>query len=128
MDDINKYLRPLPERMHGGILRYLNDGILPGTFLRAVLANDLVGACGHADDENRHLLFHYANMLYNAFPSRGTGCWGSEQALADWEALGGLNGLRRGPRTFSRADLGEERAQRLASLVNTFGGQGEVVS
>ena len=128
MDDINKYLEPLPERMRPGILRYLNDGVIPGSFLKAVLENDLVGALGAADDTNRALIWHYTNMLYNAFPARGLGCWGSPEAVQDWAAVGGLNGIKRGSRTFSRADLGQERAAHLTTLVNRFGGEGEVVA
>lgn len=128
MDNLDAYLDRIPERMHGGIQRYLNDGIIPGSFLKAVLENDLVGATGQADDENRHLLWHYANMLYNAFPARGVGCWGSPQALEDWSAVGGLNGLKRGPRSFSRGGLGGERAERLCALVNRFGGEAEVTA
>jgi len=128
MDDINKYLEPLPPHMRPGILRYLNDGIIPGSFLKAVLENDLVGALAAADGDNRRIIWDYGNMLWNAFPARGNGCWGSPEALEDWAAIGGLNGIKRGPRAFSRADLGQERAARLATLVNRFGGEGEVVA
>lgn len=127
MDDIQRYLAPIPERMHGGILRYLNDGVLPGDFLQAVLRDSLVDALGRADEENRALIWHYANMLYNAFPARGM-AWGSTEAVAEWAAIGGLNGARRGPRKLSRADLGAERAERLCSLINFLGGEAEVVS
>ena len=128
MNDLTEYLNALPERMRGGITRFRDNGVVPGTFLQAVLENDLVGAVGKADDENVTLLWHYANMLYNAFPARGLGCWGSPEAVQDWAAIGGLNGIERGPKTFSRADIGQERADRLASLVNRFGGEGEVVA
>ena len=128
MNDLTEYLNALPERMRGGITRFLDNGVVPGSFLQAVLENDLVGAVGKADDENVTLLWHYVNMLYNAFPARGLGCWGSPEAVQDWAAIGGLNGIERGSRTFSRADLGQERAARLATLVNRFGGEGEVVA
>lgn len=128
MDNIDTYLEALPAHMRPGVLRYLNDGIIPGSFLKAVLENDLVGALGTADEDNRAIIWDYANMLYNAFPARGNGCWGSPEALEDWAAVGGLNGIKRGPKTFSRGDLGQERAGRLATLVNRFGGEGEVVA
>lgn len=128
MDDLDRYMEKLPERMRGGIRRYLEDGCVPGDFLRTVLENDLVGAVGKADDENLTLLPAYASMLYNAFPARSQGCWGSAQAVEDWCAIGGLNNMRRGPRRFSRGDLGLERAQRLASIVNRYGGEAEVVA
>jgi len=125
MNDLTEYLNALPERMRGGITRFLDNGVVPGSFLQAVFENDLVGAVGKADDENVTLLWHYADMLYNAFP---VDCWGSPEAVQDWTDIGGLNGIKRGPRTFSRADLGQERAARLATLVNRFGGEGEVVA
>ena len=128
MDDLDRYLEDLPEHMRAGIRRYLYHGIVPGRFLKAVMENDLVGAFGAADDVNRSILWNYANMLYNAFPPRSTGVWGSVQAVEDWRDVGGLNGLARAPRSFSRADLGEERAMRLCALVNRFGGTGEVVA
>jgi len=128
MDDLDRYLEDLPEHMRGGVRRYLHDGIAPGSFLKAVMENDLVGAFGAADVVNRRIMWNYANMLYNAFPARSSGCWGSAQAVEDWQDVGGLSGLHRAPRSFSRADLGEERAMRLCALVNRFGGAGEVVA
>lgn len=126
---MEEYTRNLPEAMRGGLRRYLHDGVLPGSFLRAVLENDLVAAAGAADEKNRTLLFEYAAVLYNAFPARSGGaCWGSRQAVEDWAALGGLNGLRRTPRKFSKVELGGDRAARLARTVNAFGGHGEVVA
>lgn len=118
----------VPRYMHEGVMRYVEHGIIPGTFLAAVLANDLVGALGHADETNRACMHGYACMLHNGFPARVYGMWGSLQALEDWSAVGGAIGLARAPRTFSRSDLGEERAQRLAALVNRFGGKAEVVA
>lgn len=56
-----------------------------GSFVTAVLANDLVGALGQADDENRANIFEYASYLYNEMPGR-TGdpsrdFWGSYEAV-----------------------------------------------
>ena len=44
----------IPDYMRGGLRRYLAHGIEPGSFLSAVLRNDLIDACGRADDTNRH--------------------------------------------------------------------------
>jgi hypothetical protein len=75
----------IPERMHGGIERYVFDGIMPGSFLSAVLANDLVGAVGAGDHENTSLLFSYAMFLYNEMPSRASGeMWGSREVCRAW--------------------------------------------
>lgn len=73
----------IPEYMHGGLLRYIVDGIGPGDFLSAVLANDLREACGRADGVNRHLLWQYVRWLYNEAPS---GCWGSPEEVDHWLA------------------------------------------
>jgi hypothetical protein len=56
-----------------------------GSFLTAVLANDLVGAVAKADDNNRRIISEYAAFLYNEMPSR-TGSptldmWGSYAAV-----------------------------------------------
>ena len=36
----------IPEHMIGATLRYFNDHIEPGDFLRALLENDFIEACG----------------------------------------------------------------------------------
>lgn len=79
----------LPERMHGGIRRYIEHGIPPGHFLTAVICNDLREACGCADDENRRLLFEYVQFFYMYAPR---GCWGSEENFKAWVQHRGLSG------------------------------------
>ena len=59
-----------------------------GSFVTAVLANDLMNAFAHADDRNRDILADYAEYLYHEMPDR-TGnperdCWGSYEAVAGW--------------------------------------------
>ena len=71
----------LPEGMHGGIERWIEPGIRPGSFLSAVLRNDLRTACEKADDTNRYLLFEYVSFFYNHAPSS---CWGSPEKFAAW--------------------------------------------
>jgi hypothetical protein len=74
----------IPERMRGGIERYISHGITPGDFLTAVIRNDLKEACGRADDENRYLLWDYVKFFYNEAPSE---CWGSEAKMSAWTAM-----------------------------------------
>ncbi len=74
-------LHKLPSYMHSGIRLYLLRGILPGSFLTAVLENNLAAAASQADDANRELLFDYANFLYNHFPSDA---WGSPEKIKAW--------------------------------------------
>lgn len=82
-------LTMLPERMRGGVERYIEHGIPPGDFLTAVLCNDLCGAVGRADDENVKLLDVYVRYFYSHAPHQ---CWGSHERFRAWINHGGLNG------------------------------------
>jgi hypothetical protein len=71
----------IPERMMGGLERYIAAGIPPGDFLTAVIENDLSEACGRADDENLRNLPAFAAYLYSQAPSD---CWGSPATMKAW--------------------------------------------
>jgi hypothetical protein len=71
----------IPERMMGGIERWIQHGIPPGDFLMAVIENDLKGAVACADDENLPNLPAYVSYFYNKAPSP---CWGSPEKAAAW--------------------------------------------
>jgi hypothetical protein len=71
----------LPDHMQDGMRRYLEDGIEPGGFACAALANDLVGAAGKADMTNLHALHKWAMWLYNECPRYA---WGSYEAIDRW--------------------------------------------
>ena len=73
----------IPERMIGGIKRYVEHGIPPGLFLTAVICNDFVRACETADDENIKNLPAYAYYFYNEVPG---GIWGSKAKMEAWVA------------------------------------------
>lgn len=47
----------------------------------SVLQNDLVRACGHADDTNRDHLYNYVRFFYNFAPSPA---WGSPERVRQW--------------------------------------------
>jgi hypothetical protein len=79
----------IPEHCREGLKEYLVGGIPVGSFLRAVICNDLADACGRADDINRHHLFNYVQFLYQYAPSPA---WGSPEAYNDWVERGGLMG------------------------------------
>lgn len=66
----------LPERMQGDMKRYVEEGIPPGDFLRAVLENKIAR------------MWEFANFLYNELPS---GCWGTVEKVVAWIQKGGLN-------------------------------------
>ena len=73
----------IPERMQGGIERYIERGIPPGSFLQAVIRNDLRAACERADDENQHLLYDYVKFFYVYAPFD---CFGSPENYKAWIA------------------------------------------
>lgn len=88
MREIN-YSR-LPAYMQAGMRRYIENGIPPGSFLTAVLSNDLMEAFRRADDVNRLAMLDYAMFLHNEAPC---GCFGSPEHVKDWIAQSGLAGL-----------------------------------
>ena len=71
----------LPPHMQDGARRYVEDGIPPGGFMRAVLENRLVESFGRADTTNFRYMDEWARWLYNEAPSK---CWGSPEAVEKW--------------------------------------------
>ena len=71
----------IPERMKAGILRYIEHGIVPGSFLTAVIQNNLKEAMMYADDENLENLPAYVDYFYNECP---LACWGSPKTMEEW--------------------------------------------
>lgn len=90
MAEYREGMDKLPAHMRGGILRYIEQGIPPGSFLTAVLCNDLKEAFGRADDENTAAMREWVFYLYNYAP---TGCWGSPDKFSAWIERGGLGVL-----------------------------------
>lgn len=71
----------IPAHTKAALDRYVNDRILPGGFLIAVLSNDLFGAVGKADSENLAALPEIVRYIYNEVPS---GCWGTKDIIWKW--------------------------------------------
>lgn len=71
----------IPERMMEGLRAYINDHRPPGSFLRAVLENDLHGAVNRADAENLANLPAYIGYLHWEAPPA---CFGSPERVAAW--------------------------------------------
>ena len=63
--------------------RYVNDRCPTGSFLRAVLSNDLMDACARADMRNQRRLPEIASYIYNNLPML---CWGSLNKVESWLA------------------------------------------
>ena len=72
----------LPENSRGAMKRYLEYGIDPGSFLTAVIENNLSESFGQADENNRFLLFDIVSWFYSSTPSD---CWGSRENRIAWQ-------------------------------------------
>ncbi len=84
----------LPDYMQGGARRYIEHGIRPGSFLCAVLENNLVGAFRCADSTNRPLIATvYVEWLHWEIPAPA---WGSKEKVDAWilDRTRGLGGHR----------------------------------
>lgn len=71
----------ISEHLHGGLVRYLVYRIRPGSFLTAVLENDLKTAVAKADSISRQMLPELVDFLYRLAPRK---CWGSVEAVDAW--------------------------------------------
>jgi len=58
----------IPENTRGSIMRYMEHGIQPGSFLTAVLSNDLYNATGRADRGNLAALPAIVRWFANKCP------------------------------------------------------------
>ena len=85
-------LAMLPSHMQDGMRRYIENGIPGGSFMTAVLENNLVRAFGAGDMMNQANMKSWAEFLYNYAPSQ---CWGSPVKVEEWCRAGGLNGIRK---------------------------------
>jgi hypothetical protein len=76
----------LPENLQDGMRRYIEDGIKPGHFLTACLANDFLGALGAASTQTWDYVFQVGMFLYQEVPGRGgSNCpWGSYEAVTKY--------------------------------------------
>lgn len=79
----------IPEHMRGGVKSYFEHGVMPGSFLRFVLENNLVEAVVCADRINKAHLIEWAKFLYNEMP---LGSWGSREKVKAWSKKGGKDG------------------------------------
>ena len=64
----------IPETTQAGIMRYVEHGVKPGSFLTAVLSNDLYNATGRADQQNLAALPTIVRWFANHCP----GLYGAE--------------------------------------------------
>lgn len=64
-----------------GIQRYFCEHIAPGSFLTAVICNDLKAAVMTADETNRHHLYDLIQLFHQHAPSES---WGSYEKFNSW--------------------------------------------
>ena len=79
---------PIPQHMREGLFNYIMNGVPTGSFLTAVLCNNLRDSFAHADDINRHAIYAFVKFLYNDVPSQAHG---SPFRVSDWIKQGGCN-------------------------------------
>jgi len=63
--------------------RYINHGIAPGSFLRAVLENNLYNAINFGDADSLENLNSICLYIYNYLPGNS---WGSKETVRAWVA------------------------------------------
>lgn len=80
----------VPSHCIDGLVRYIVHGIETGSFLAAVLSNDLKGAVERSDHINGPALPQYVRFLYSSAPA---GCWGSPENVKTWLSHRGLEGI-----------------------------------
>ena len=91
-----------------GAKRWIEDGIIPGDFLKAVIENDLTEACALADQFNLILLTKIVEWWWIEAPAA---CWGSPEKVKNWNKWGGWHGLdKKGSEGAGPLDLGSPRA------------------
>lgn len=83
----------VPSHLVRGLDAYVMHGQSVGSFLSAVLRNDLRDAVLLADSESLVGLPAIMSWLYQEAPAA---CWGSESAVQTWRAMNGLDGWGRG--------------------------------
>lgn len=71
----------LPKNVKAGIDRYVDFGCPTGSFLYAVLTNDLFKATERADHLNRLVLVEICEYIYNFTPNV---CYGTTDKVAAW--------------------------------------------
>lgn len=74
----------MPRNIKDIIDLYVDKGYPVGSFLYAVLTNNLFEAAARADQQNQFALTSICQYIYNYTPGS---CWGSVKAVKDWQRL-----------------------------------------
>jgi hypothetical protein len=70
-----------PQELQAGLNRYVNERCQTGSFLYAILTNNLREAVMRADDKNIRLIPEIVCFVYNEIPGK---CWGSVEKVEAW--------------------------------------------
>ena len=85
--DSARLLHQVPPYMHPGVIRFVMNGVMPGSFLEAVFKDSLGDSLGQADEQNRACIFEWACVMYQMpMNCRRTG-------VDSWAEAGGLVGI-----------------------------------
>jgi hypothetical protein len=71
----------IPDHLHDGLVRYFADGILPGSFLQAVLCNDLTQTVKRGDRSSLAALPPLVEFLLWVAPMTA---WGTRNNVLAW--------------------------------------------
>lgn len=70
-----------PDKFKGGLQRYFEHRIAPGSFLLAVLKNNLSESYNHCDSESLELILPLLRFLWNECPAIA---WGNTERVERW--------------------------------------------
>lgn len=71
----------ISKRMMNPIQEYIENGVETGSFLKAIICNDLAKAVRRADEENMNNIPAFIAFFYNHAPSE---CWGNAANYEFW--------------------------------------------
>lgn len=74
----------IPALTQDALNRYIEHRCTPGSFLRAVLENDLTGAVLLADSENRKALIEITEAVWQRVPPSARGSLYAVRNWCDW--------------------------------------------
>lgn len=80
----------VPRHLIPGLMDYIHNGVPTGSFLNAVLTNNLRMSVLNADNESRKGIVELVQFMWGEAPAK---CWGSEERVRAWLDHGGLSGL-----------------------------------
>jgi hypothetical protein len=89
--NLDKLRSWMPSYMRDGMERYVLNGLMPGSFLTAILEGDEVRAKQMADVNNRRLVDEYFAKVRELLPPA---CYGNPAQVKAWSDRGGLRGRK----------------------------------